>query len=274
MHRCFSARPRPELRQYVRAFAQREISSSTPDVVQPVLASLDLILELDFANSPTVEYLSGVSESSPAISMVGPHTHRRAQIRLRGPVDSLGVFFRPLALSQLFNIPAGLLVNRAYNAQEILGNDILWLRQWMGGASFEERVLVMEDYLLGRAAKVCASTNIVSSALHILELQGSSSVTQLAKHAAFSVRQFERRFLDEIGMPPKLFARIARYQSALDAKVASPARSWLHIAHQFGYHDQMHMVRDFYSLNGYSPGGIFLRIGDMRPAALDACSEH
>lgn len=74
-------------------------------------------------------------------------------------------------------------------------------------------------------------------------------------------------------MAPKLFARIARYQLALDSKVASPARSWLSIAHEFGYHDQMHMIRDFQSLSGASPGGIVLQLGDMRPAALDASSE-
>ena len=85
-----------------------------------------------------------------------------------------------------------------------------------------------------------------------------------------SVRQYERRFLDEIGITPKLFARITRYQMAMDAKVATPARSWIAIAHEFGYHDQMHMIKDFQKLSGNSPRGIISELGDMRPEALAA----
>jgi AraC-like DNA-binding protein len=274
MHKCVSALPCPELREYVRAFAQREISASTPDILQPVPACLESILELDFGNSPIVEYLNGEIELCRPNSLIGPHTHRRAWIRLRGPVESFGVFFRPLALWQLFQIPIGLLVNRAYSAEAILGSEVLSLRQRMAEpTSFEERVRLVEEYLLRRVANVFAHTEVVSSALDILAFQGAPSVARLANHAALGVRQFERRFGHEIGMAPKLFARIARYQLALDSKVASPARSWLSIAHEFGYHDQMHMIRDFQSLSGSSPGGIVLQLGDMRPAALDASSE-
>jgi len=274
MHKCLSALPCPALRPYVRAFAQREISSLTPDIMQPVTANLESILQLDFKRSLIVEYANGVSELSRPISIIGPHTHNRAWIRLRGPVESFGVFFRPLALWQLFHIPTGLLVNRAYAADSVLGKEVLSLRQRMAeDASFEERVRLVEEYLLPRVAKVLGRTEVVSTALHILDCRGAPSVAMLADHSALSVRQYERRFLHEIGMPPKLFARIARYQLALDSKLAFPSRSWLKIAHEFGYHDQMHMIRDFQSLSGSSPSRILLQLGDMRPAAFDVSSE-
>jgi len=275
MHRCLSALPRPELRPYVRAFAQREISSSAPDIMEPVFAGLESTLELDFKNSPLVEYVSGVTGLCWPVSVVGPHTHRRAWIRLRGPVESFGVFFRPLALWQLFHVPTALLVNRAYTADAILGNEIMPLWQRMAECtSFRQRVCLMEEYLLRRVANLIDRTAVLSSALHVLRLGGASSISQLAHDAALGVRQFERRFVQEVGMGPKLFARIARYQSALDSKLAFPGRSWLWIAHEFGYHDQMHMIRDFHSLGGSSPGDMLLHIGDMRPPASDGSSEY
>jgi methylphosphotriester-DNA--protein-cysteine methyltransferase len=275
MHRCLSALPRPELRAYVRAFAQREIFSSTSDIVEPVFAGLESTLELDFKNTPVVDYVNGVHEVCCPFSVVGPHTYRRAWIRLRGPVESFGVFFRPLAMWQLFRVPVGLLVNQAYTAEAILGNEVLPLWQRMAECvSFRERVCLMEGYLLRRAANLIDRTEVVSSALHVLRFQGTPSISNLANDAALSVRQFERRFVQEIGMAPKLFARIARYQSALDSKLASPARSWLGVAHEFGYHDQMHMIRDFQSLSGSSPNGFLLEIGDMRPPASDGSSEY
>jgi hypothetical protein len=112
VHTCRSAPPCTELAEYVRAFAQRDISSSWPEIVQPLPACLESILRFDFGNFVTVDYPNGVSKSRGPIIVVGPHTHRRALIRLLGPVESVAVFLKPLALWQLFQIPISSLVNR------------------------------------------------------------------------------------------------------------------------------------------------------------------
>jgi transcriptional regulator GlxA family with amidase domain len=52
---------------------------------------------------------------------------------------------------------------------------------------------------------------------------------------------------------PKLFVRIARFQDALDRTTLIPSQSWTTIAHSVGYHDQMHMVRDFHEFAAASP---------------------
>ena len=81
------------------------------------------------------------------------------------------------------------------------------------------------------------------------------------------MRQFERDFKREMGLSPKAFSRIARFQAALDAKVAQPARTWLDIAHTFGYHDQMHMIHDFETLGRDNPTSLLQALGDARPPA-------
>jgi hypothetical protein len=53
------------------------------------------------------------------------------------------------------------------------------------------------------------------------------------------IRQFERRFAEQLGLPPKRFARIVRFNAALKAKMTAPGRLWTDIAHEFGYYDQM-----------------------------------
>jgi hypothetical protein len=60
---------------------------------------------------------------------------------------------------------------------------------------------------------------------------------------------------------------------ALDSKLSAPRRTWLSIAYDFGYHDQMHMIRDFHDLAGASPEHILSELGDTRPPALSAL-EH
>jgi AraC-like DNA-binding protein len=271
LRKIYSTPARRELQGYVRAYAQREVECPAGDIVQPCPASLEQILELDFGSPVILEYLDGSSETAPQITIVGPHTYRRVSIRLRAPVESFGIFFQPLGLWQLFRVPLTLMVNQGYGGYDVLGKEIQQLWQQMAEVgSFGERVMLVEQHLLRRAATVRDCSPVLNSALHIFQEHGATRVSQLARGSGLSVRHFERRFLAEIEMSPKLFARITRYQMAMDAKITSPGRSWLHIAQGFGYHDQMHMIKDFQSLSGASPGAIILEIGDMRPSALAA----
>jgi AraC-like DNA-binding protein len=271
MHRIQSALPCRELRPYVRAYAQREISGAAIDIVQPMPASLENIIELDFGNPPVVERLNRRAEEATRTSIVGPGTYRRHWIRLRSPVDSFGIFFQPLGVRQLFGIPGRLLVDQEYAGFDVIGRSILQLWERMAeNQCFHARMRMVEDHLMGTAAKASNCTVVMSSARSIFRELGAIRVRTLADQTSLCVRQYERRFLDEIGIAPKLFARITRYQMALDAKMTTPARPWLHIAHDFGYHDQMHMIKDFQKLGGDSPCGIVSQLGDMRPEALAA----
>ena len=98
-------------------------------------------------------------------------------------------------------------------------------------------------------------------------------MTQLAAGYGISVRQLERRIRSAVGIAPKTYACVARFQAALDAKLLTPTRSWMLIAHDLGYHDQMHMVHDFHKLAGAAPAEILAHIGDMRPPAMQNFSQ-
>jgi transcriptional regulator GlxA family with amidase domain len=94
-----------------------------------------------------------------------------------------------------------------------------------------------------------------------------SGLSDLVNAAGLSPRQCERRFAAEVGMSPKLYDRIVRYQMALDLKLCAPHRTWVSIAQQTGYHDQMHMIKDFQRLSGDTPARLLAELGDGRPLA-------
>ena len=109
---------------------------------------------------------------------------------------------------------------------------------------------------------------IASTAHYMLDCNGAIRIGEIADQARLSVRQYERRFWDEVGLTPKTFARTTRFQRALDAKRFFPQRTWLSIAHEFGYSDQMHMVRDFQTLGGDAPTNLLAQSGDIQPWSL------
>jgi len=274
MHEVHSSAPRPELRTYVRAFAQRKLERGSLEVVQPLPACLEPTLSFEFGDHPIVEFGDGSRLQTYHIAVVGPSAYRPLNVRLRGGLESFAIFFQPLAFWQLFRVSIRELANRHYDCCDVVGAEIQELNNKMADTgSFSKRVEMVEKYLLRKASGSLQNTPIMKAALHMFECKGIARISDIANQASLSLRQFERRFTSEIGIGPKLFARVARFQMVLDAKVRCRTTSWLTLAHEFGYHDQMHMIRDFHGLSGFSPSSLLERLGDNRPPALAACQE-
>jgi AraC-like DNA-binding protein len=84
--------------------------------------------------------------------------------------------------------------------------------------------------------------------------------------------------MQQVGVRPKLFARIVRFEAALDSKARTATKSWTEVAHEFGYYDQMHMVHDFAEFTEKTPTETLIQletvfveqIKTMRSGALSA----
>ena len=85
-----------------------------------------------------------------------------------------------------------------------------------------------------------------------VRLDGRITIDSLADAAGVSGRQLERRFLQEVGIGPKLFCRILRFQQVFSA-VTADSTSWADIAVSCGYYDQAHLIRDFQEFSHQTP---------------------
>ena len=213
-----------------------------------------------------IDHAPGDSTIAPKISVGGSLTSPYGSAYFTGRHLAFGIFLKPLASWQLFRIPLATLANHDFDGQDLLGNGIhtLWLRL-AESKTFGQQIKVAEDYLLPFATNARAQTPIMKSVRHTFRHKGAIRIDDLAHHSGLSLRHYERRFVTELGFTPKLLARITRFQEALDAKRLSPRRSWLSVAHELGYFDQMHMIRDFQSLGGDTPSQVIEQSGDLQP---------
>jgi len=267
-----TAIPRAALRGFVRVFAQREVTrfhSGAASIVEPIPARLEQTLEFQFGVPFTVHHARGHVFATPDQAVVGAQVTGVSQIDLGPGVVSFAVFFTPTGFSRLFGVPVNEMSHRNHDAAMLPGK-IRALRDRLGAcATFELRVQVMEEVLLALAARARERTLMARVADHVFARLGVvRSVERLAADAGLGIRQFQRLFIREIGIAPRLYARVTRFQNALDFKIAAPGRSWLEIAHRLNYHDQMHMIRDFLSLGGDTPRQLLAQIGDGRPGAV------
>ena len=113
-----------------------------------------------------------------------------------------------------------------------------------------------DRFLSGRLAGRGSPDSVTLVANRFLSKRGALNLDEAAASAGLSIRQFERRFAAQVGLPPKRYARIVRFNAALEAKAIAPGRKWTDIAYELGYFDQMHMIRDFESFAGETPTGV------------------
>jgi methylphosphotriester-DNA--protein-cysteine methyltransferase len=234
-----------------------------------VPACLDQILNFEFGVRPIAELGDASRFTINRLSIVGSSAYRPFNMHLSGGVESFAIFFQPLAFWQLFRLPTSSLVNHDFDGYAVLGAeaDQLWSRL-AETATFAERVKVAEAYLLRKAVNAERNSSIMKAALYMFRTKGAVRLDDVASQLSLGLRQFERNFLSEIGLSPKLYSRVARFQTVLETRIQRQDTGWANLANEFGYHDQMHMIKDFQKLSGLTPEGLLSRIGDMRPPAL------
>lgn len=97
-------------------------------------------------------------------------------------------------------------------------------------------------------------------------------MSELAAACFLSLRQLERRFKRCIGVSPKMFARLLRFEALLDSLIRGPSISFADLSTRLGYHDQAHVIREFKTWSGCTPTA-FLERAKMRERLRPAVPE-
>lgn len=116
----------------------------------------------------------------------------------------------------------------------------------------EKRINICEKYLYSRLDLGRMNPNVMNGIYSIISSKGTIKTAELASETAVSVRQLERSFSESIGISPKLFSSLIRYQLVWQ-ELRSGKYSPLDITEKFGYSDQSHLLRDFRRFHSMLP---------------------
>ena len=238
----------------MRRYVQRRTPANAPVTIEPIIARLGVMLEFQFSTRYEIPvYATGALDPCPLVTLIGPITYRRVRLHIPANLEALVVLFSPQGFHELFGEPIAPLTELGTEAHSVLGISMSRLYQRLGNArTFEQRVALLDEFLVERMYEVKAPDRI-SKVLDCLATPGSSvRIGDVFARTGLSLRQFERKCLERAGVTPKVMARIARFQKALQMKKVG-SRSWTEIAHLLDYHDQMHMIRDFRAFAGGTP---------------------
>ena len=90
-----------------------------------------------------------------------------------------------------------------------------------------------------------------------------ASIKEMSASLGLSHRRFAERFSARVGLQPKAYCRVRRFQQTVEAVAKDGSRSWSEVAAAAGYYDQSHMCLEFKRLCGLSPERLRARLSPL-----------
>jgi AraC-like DNA-binding protein len=167
----------------------------------------------------------------------------------------IGVHFKPGGAFPFLGLPADDLADTHVDLETLWGSSAGRLRERLCEAGTSAgRFQLLEEALLNRLRYGVEQHYAVSAALEIFwKNQAGLTVRDAAKYLGLSQRRFIQVFKTEVGMTPKLFSRIQRFQQTRTSIQQNPSPNWAALAVDLGYFDQSHLIREFLEFSGLSP---------------------
>ena len=231
----------------------------------------------------------------PRFFLVGQIT-RPLVARPSGATRTIGVRFHPDGASRLLPLPMHELTDRTIPIDEVapplarrfeeLGELPFGYKVYIKGGNHDSAVnrtgveavdpgaaaqarvpvpreIAALDNLFARLCARFEEDRMVAHAVGRFEAtSGRARIADVARELGFSVRQMERRFVDAVGISPKLFCRMQRFERMFSRMQCQDAR-WVELAISCGYYDQAHLIRDFREFTGTTPTALLAAEVDL-----------
>ncbi len=194
--------------------------------------------------------------------IIGLLSHSNGVVSFNGIYHTFLIQFKANGFNKIFSMPVAGFINKIFYLDDAFGAEARYLNEALQHAKdIEQMACIADKFLLHFLSLQKAYNNLYDGITFVSnELFTSTpmlSIEQYAYKANMSVRNFGRRFTEQTGVSPKLYCRLLRFNNAINAKLKKPQTNWTSIAYEFGYYDQMHMVKDFQEFANLNPSVLF-----------------
>ena len=201
-----------------------------------------------------MELVMDLRDNTPGPLLCGAHS-KPCVIDTEEPATIVGVHFKPGGAFPFLNLPAGELSNEHVSLNAVWGRTAEMLRdRLLEATSPAAKFRVLEQSLLRQAHQSLARHPAIAFALSKIRSEWPlPTIAELTTNIGLSPRRFIQLFTDEVGLTPKLFCRITRFQRALRLIDNQSVVEWAPVAVSCGYYDQAHFIHDFQAFSGLKP---------------------
>lgn len=175
--------------------------------------------------------------------------------KLKGHIEIIGVRFKPGGAYPFFRFPLHELTNRIVALDDLSKQpDTAMELRITEEAPIAKKIAHLERIFIKRLKTVCHIDSIIQKSLsNIYKTKGQVLISSLEKSLGVSSRHLERKFIENVGLSPKMFCRVIRIKNAISILRSQPKPDWTEIAYSGGFYDQAHLIREFKTISGLTP---------------------
>lgn len=244
--------PIKPLQDYIRHFwVLEDVGDKTFKIIPDGLSGLIFQEKADL-------FFDRKQQPLPQLFLYGQTTCHSEQ-RAIGHFKNIGVYLQPTALKTIFNIDAFELTNRHISI-DCLANDPI-LEQLVNAPSVSQKIEIISQFILKRMHHNDHFSGNANFATKLL--QNGKPLKNIQTEMNLSERSLERLIKQFIGISPKLFSRIMRFQSGLHKLRQEACCNLTDIAYQADYFDQSHFIREFKEFTGMNPKKFILQTNEQ-----------
>ncbi|WFR71070.1 helix-turn-helix transcriptional regulator [Prescottella defluvii] len=168
------------------------------------------------------------------------------------------VRFRAGALRHLLDVGVDDVTDTAVSAEDVWPDEGRWLADAVRSAStWPMRVAALDRAMLTLAGRRrpegAVESQVLAAADLVYRRRGAVRIDRIAAETGLSVRLLQRRFPAAVGVGPKEFQRLTRFQHAARSLLLDDESHYLATALDAGFYDQNHFIREFRQFTGRTP---------------------
>ena len=179
-----------------------------------------------------------------------------------GKTKIFNIFFHPTGAFQLLGISQKGLNNKVINLSDLVGSSVSNLKERLAEKiTLADTHKVIESFFL-RKLSLQKKYNSAKQLAYVVDQIAQRShqkniIKDICLSEGYSISRLERHMREIVGISPKMFQRITRFNNVLKyIRYLSPPYHWANIAYDFGYYDQIHFIKDFSWFHGITPGNL------------------
>ena len=137
----------------------------------------------------------------------------------------------------------------------VLTHEIMDLREMIQEETLiSNKFNTVEKFLLKKFCRKLEKNPFIDFAVNtIIASPGQTSIHQIANKVGYSQKHLIKLFKDHVGLTPKGFLKVIRFQKAIEEIHTIKGQDWTSVALESGYYDQAHFINDFKAFSGFTP---------------------
>jgi len=173
-----------------------------------------------------------------------------------------GIRLRPAGVLPFLGRSPEAIAQEVVELRDVLSDHLEPLRESLVGVSEPRVLLSMLAHEIERRMQTAPGCSpVVRHALGVLGATGGrASIKSLVDESGWSERHFISRFRAEVGLAPKAYARIIRFERTVEGLRGLERVRWADLAHDRGFADQAHLAHEFRELAEATPREVWSQL--------------